>query len=182
MGSWCGITEISLSNKKISSAFSSLICFFRPESKFWPSTMSSSWCLDDPYGIIRQFCVKNASVDVNAANMAMNSISADAVSAAVACVSEFWQLHQQFLWSGTCASVVTIFVMYWCWLWTRSSPSHLWDGRQICLTVWYQWWSQQATIFPWRCFVTRRSAGATSAGCRAISWRSSGKSCRTRDG
>ena len=48
-----------------------LICLFifdlsfMPESTFQPSLMSNSWCLNDPYGIIRQFCPENALVGDN---------------------------------------------------------------------------------------------------------------------
>lgn len=44
--------------------------------------MSNSWCLDDPYGIIRQFCAENALIGDNTADLIMdNGVSVVATSA-----------------------------------------------------------------------------------------------------
>lgn len=45
---------------------------FMLESTFQPSPMVNSWCLDDPYGIIRQFCAENASIGDNTADVINN--------------------------------------------------------------------------------------------------------------
>lgn len=82
IGIWCKITEVSLSAKK------NLVCLFifdlsfMPGSTFQPSLMSNSWCLDDPYGIIRQFCAENVSVGDNTADVITdNGVSVVAASA-----------------------------------------------------------------------------------------------------
>lgn len=82
IGIWCKITEVSLSAKK------NLVCLFifdlsfMPGSTFQPSLMSNSWCLDDPYGIIQQFCAENASVGDNTADVITdNGVSVVAASA-----------------------------------------------------------------------------------------------------
>ncbi|OXG44417.1 hypothetical protein C355_06227 [Cryptococcus neoformans Th84] len=52
------------------------------ESTFQPSPMVNSWCLDDPYGIIRQFCAESASIGDNTADLITdNGISVVAASA-----------------------------------------------------------------------------------------------------
>ncbi|KIR53125.1 hypothetical protein I315_04161 [Cryptococcus gattii Ru294] len=52
------------------------------ESMFQPSLMGNSWCLDDPYGIIRQFCAENASIGDDTADLRTdNGISVVAASA-----------------------------------------------------------------------------------------------------
>lgn len=52
------------------------------ESTFQPSPMVNSWCLDDPYGIIRQFCAENASIGDNTADLITdNGVSVVAASA-----------------------------------------------------------------------------------------------------
>ncbi|KIR77084.1 hypothetical protein I306_05928 [Cryptococcus gattii EJB2] len=52
------------------------------ESTFQPSLMGNSWCLDDPYGIIRQFCAENASIGDDTADLRMdNGVSLVAASA-----------------------------------------------------------------------------------------------------
>ncbi|OXH23237.1 hypothetical protein J008_06118 [Cryptococcus neoformans] len=52
------------------------------ESMFQPSPMGNSWCLDDPYGIIRQFCAENASIGDNTADLIMdNGVSVVTASA-----------------------------------------------------------------------------------------------------
>ncbi|KIY33940.1 hypothetical protein I305_03285 [Cryptococcus gattii E566] len=44
--------------------------------------MGNSWCLDDPYGIIQQFCAENASVGDDTADLRTdNGVSVVAASA-----------------------------------------------------------------------------------------------------